>query len=89
MPAQQTSSNIIGLKNKYILIPVKSGLMIVDQKRAHERILFEKYLKNLSGKAKYIQQSLFPQVIELDARDHNLIMEYKEQIGEGGFDIQI
>jgi DNA mismatch repair protein MutL len=38
---------LLQIKNKYILSPVKSGLMIIDQKRAHERILYEKFLKTI------------------------------------------
>ncbi len=41
--------NLIQLKGKYILSPVRSGLMIIDQKRAHERILYEKYLRSLDS----------------------------------------
>ena len=79
---------IMQLKNKYILIPIKSGLMIVDQKRAHERILYENFMETLSGTSGISQQSLFPQVIELSAQDHNLLMEYLDEINHGGFDIR-
>ncbi len=80
--------NLIQLKGKYILSPVRSGLMIIDQKRAHERILYEKYLKILEGTIHVTQQTLFPQVIELNATDHTFLMEYIDVINQSGFDIR-
>ena len=56
------------LKNRYILTSVKSGLMVIDQKRAHERILYENYLLSLSMGPTSSQQELFPQSIELSPR---------------------
>jgi DNA mismatch repair protein MutL len=76
------------LKYKYILSPVKSGLMIIDQKRAHERILYEKYLKVLSGSAVVSQQTIFPQVIELSSDKYNLLLEFIDDINYSGFDIR-
>jgi DNA mismatch repair protein MutL len=87
-PVKSVTPNILQLKNKYILSPVKSGLLIIDQKRAHERILYEKYLKILSEKRRQTQQSLYPLVIELSGQEHNLIIENIEEINQGGFDIQ-
>lgn len=61
-------------KGKYIMTSVKSGLMIVDQYRAHVRVLYEKYLKQIEEKSGSSQRVLFPEVIQLSATD-NLIME--------------
>jgi DNA mismatch repair protein MutL len=80
--------SILQLKNKYILSAVKSGLLVIDQKRAHERILFEKYQKSFLDKRRQTQQSLYPLVIELSAQEHNLVVENIEEINQGGFDIQ-
>ena len=52
------SEKYFHFKNKYILTPVKSGLMIIDQKRAHERILFEKFLINLNSESIPTQKTL-------------------------------
>lgn len=82
------SPAIMQLKNKYILIPVKSGVMILDQKRAHERILYDNFMETLSGTSGISQQTLFPQIIELSVQDHNLLMEYLDEINHGGFDIR-
>jgi DNA mismatch repair protein MutL len=76
------------VKNKYILTPSKSGLLLIDQRRAHLRILFEQYLENIDKSANAVQKEIFPQVVELSPADHELIMEHSEAINQAGFDIQ-
>jgi len=66
------------LKGKYILTPVKSGLMLIDQKRAHERILFEQYQTQILHHSAASQQSLFPEVVELSPDDMALWLELRE-----------
>jgi len=83
-----TMQSFIQLKNKFILCPVKSGLMVIDQKRAHERILYEKYLRSMDGKFGVAQQNLFPQTIQLNASDHAVLLEIMEEICSLGFDIR-
>jgi DNA mismatch repair protein MutL len=62
--------------------------MVIDQKRAHERILYENYMKIFEGTIHVTQQTLFPQVIELNVADHALLMEYLNIINQTGFDIR-
>jgi len=81
-------SSLLQFKQKYILVAVKSGLIVVDQKRAHERILYERYLVGLEQKEVVAQQELFPQRIELDAADHVLLIEIFSDICSLGFDIR-
>ena len=83
----EISEKYFHFKNKYILTPVKSGLMIIDQKRAHERILFEKFLQGLTTESIVTQKTLYPRTIELDTKDHSLLMEIKEELQYLGFDI--
>jgi DNA mismatch repair protein MutL len=75
------------MKGKYILTSVKSGLMVIDQKRAHERILFEQYLISLSNNSGIMQQELFPVTVELSPADFTLILELKDELGTLGLDI--
>ncbi|HRW63288.1 MAG TPA: DNA mismatch repair protein MutL, partial [Bacteroidales bacterium] len=92
-PIQQTftdtsvSDKYFQFKGKYIMTPVKSGLMVIDQKRAHERILFEKFLHKLTGESLVTQKSLYPKTIELDAKDHALVIDIKEELKILGFDM--
>jgi len=84
---QILNNNIFQLKGRYILTSVKSGLLIIDQKRAHERILFEKYIKSIANNVPMTQKTLYPETIEMNAADHNLILEILEDICAIGFDI--
>ncbi|MCA1759273.1 MAG: DNA mismatch repair protein MutL, partial [Bacteroidales bacterium] len=79
---------ILQLKQKYILSPVKSGLMVIDQKRAHERILFEQFMEVLKSDSVASQQQLFPQTIELDAGDAELLKNILDDLLALGFDIR-
>ena len=56
-------------KGKYIMTAVKSGLMIIDQHRAHVRILFEEYLQQLKERTFHSQKVLFPEVLQLAVSD--------------------
>jgi DNA mismatch repair protein MutL len=81
------SEKYFHFKNHFILTPVKSGLMVIDQKRAHERILFERFLNSLSSQAVVTQKTLYPKTIELDAKDHALLLDLKDDLKNLGFDI--
>ncbi|MDR0661544.1 MAG: DNA mismatch repair endonuclease MutL [Prevotellaceae bacterium] len=78
----------IQLKGEYILTPVKSGLMIIDQRRAHQRILYEQLLENISHAEGISQIELFPQHIELAPADYILLNDILEDLQELGFDIR-
>jgi DNA mismatch repair protein MutL len=73
------------IKNKYFVCPVKSGLMLIDQKRAHERILFEKFLDCLSNDRAISQVDLFPVTARLNPADYFLLKEIEEELGMLGF----
>ncbi len=75
-------------KTRYILTPVKSGLMIVNQKRAHERILYEKLLIRAKSPAGIAQQQLYPVRIELDASGYSLVKDIMDELSALGFDIR-
>ncbi len=74
-------------KGKYIITSVKSGLMLIDQNRAHERILFEQYLSAIGNQKIASQQLLFPELIELSAEDALVIEEILDELAFVGFDI--
>ena len=86
IPAHSNKS--MQVKNKYILSPVKSGVMVIDQRRAHERILYERMLSALNKQQPLAQQSLFPETIALNAPDYQVILEMTEALGLFGFDIR-
>jgi len=83
----QAERKFFQIKNKYIVCPVKSGLMLIDQKRAHERILYEKYLDCLSKNRSVSQTELFPVDLELNPADIVTLKEIGEDLGILGFTI--
>jgi DNA mismatch repair protein MutL len=85
---QFSGKKTLQLKQKYILTPVKSGLMIIDQKRAHERILFEKFMDVLKSDSVASQQLLFPQTIELNPADSAILQNILPELLSLGFDIR-
>jgi DNA mismatch repair protein MutL len=78
----------VQIRNKYIACPVKSGMMFIDQKRAHERILFEKYLECLSGSLPGSQIELYPVTIEPDPADYFIFKEAADDLKQLGFSIE-
>lgn len=85
---EYTGKKVLQLKQKYILTPVKSGIMVIDQKRAHERILYEKFMEILKTESIVSQQELFPQKIELDTADSLLLKSILDDLLALGFDIR-
>lgn len=73
------------LHHRYILTQVKSGLLLVDQQAAHERVLYEKYLMTLKEKNGTAQQMLFPQTVTLNGPDFQLLTEIAEEVRNLGF----
>ena len=70
---------------RYIITQVKSGLVIIDQHVAHERILYEAALKAVTQGSWKPQQLLFPQVIELSAEDFSVLLEILPYLNKIGF----
>lgn len=79
------NQNIFQLSLSYIVTPMKSGLMIIDQQTAHERIFFEKYLQILENQAGSSQQLLFPETLDLNPSDFSLVKEMESEIKGVGF----
>lgn len=77
------------LHNRFIVKQVKSGMMLIDQQAAHERILFEKFIFQLKGRAAQSQQSLFPQVIQFSAADFALVLEMMQELEALGFRLEV
>lgn len=82
------SAKHLQIKNKYILSPVKSGLMVIDQRRAHERIIYEKMIQSLESHQPLAQQSLFPETVKLNAGDYQVCLDMMKDLEQWGFDIR-
>lgn len=85
---ENTAKHFIAqLANKYILTHIKSGLVIIDQNRAHQRILYERYIQSAALNNGNSQQLLFPLNVELSSSDFELVKELKSELNSLGFDI--
>ena len=74
-------------KGQYILVPVKSGLMWVHQRRAHIRVLFEKYRLQMNSEHAASQGLLFPERVELSVAEAVALESVQEELFSLGFDI--
>jgi len=79
------TSFIYQLHNKYILSQIKTGLMIIDQHVAHERILYEKALSLFEANMPFTQQLLFPIKIQFDLASYQILKELDPMITKLGF----
>lgn len=75
------------LHGKYILAQIKSGMVVIHQSRAHERILYETYLAALESHSTPSQQQLFPQTVKFSAQDAALVNELLPELQRAGVDI--
>ncbi|TAL63216.1 MAG: DNA mismatch repair endonuclease MutL [Bacteroidetes bacterium] len=82
-----TKTSAYQLHNKYILAHIKTGMIVIDQQAAHERILFENYLEMVENHTGVSQQQLFPQTLEFSASDTVILKELHEELQGLGFDI--
>lgn len=74
-------------KGKYIMTAVKSGLMIIDQHRAHVRMLFEKFQGILNSHQGTSQKVLFPEVFQLSASEQVVLKRVWDELTYLGFEI--
>lgn len=84
-----SSQQVLVFGGKYLLTILKSGLLLVDIRRARERILYERYLAFLSGEKTTIQQNLFPIDVELSEESYSLFNENKDLLERLGFKTEL
>ncbi len=74
-------------KGSYILTSVKSGLMIIDQQRAHVRILFDRYMKQIADKRNVSQRMLFPEMVHFSGSEIPVLESIMDDLKALGFDL--
>nr|WP_199001053.1 DNA mismatch repair endonuclease MutL [Flavobacterium sp. ASV13] len=82
---EQASQGTYQIHKKYIVSPIKSGMVIVDQQRAHQRILYEQFLLNMTVNQASSQQLLFPLNLFYSSGEMQLIEELKPSLETTGF----
>ena len=74
-------------KGRFILTSVKSGLMLIDQHRAHIRVLFERYMSQIRQKQGVSQGVLFPEIVQLPASEAAVLESILEDFSAVGFEL--
>ena len=78
-------ANCYQLHNKFLVGTIKSGMVIIDQNKAHQRILYEDLLKNITVKESVSQQLLFPLRFDFSKKEIHLLLQLKETLENTGF----
>ena len=73
--------------DRFILVPSDQGLMIIDQHRAHLRVLYDRFMADAAGHAAASQGLLFPEMFQLSASDAAMFAELKPRFAALGFDL--
>ncbi len=74
-------------KGRFILTSVKSGLMLIDQHRAHIRVLYDRYMSQIANKQGMAQRVLFPEAIQLPASEAAVLESIQDDLSAVGFEI--
>lgn len=85
--ALQRSSEHYQYRGAYILTSVSDGLMVTDQERAHERILYERYLREMDTRGSVSQKMLFPETVELNVAEMMIMPEIMPDMQSLGFEL--
>jgi DNA mismatch repair protein MutL len=76
---------VFQLSNKYLVNKIKSGLVIINQNRAHQRILYENFLKYITVQGNESQKLLYPVDIHMSIKEIAIIDNFKTQLNNSGF----
>ena len=87
LPLGDLQSVYLQLKGRYILSPAKSGLMVIDQHRAHVRILFDRYISRIHTGNMSSQTILFPEVLHLSGAQGVALQELLPEMEQMGFSL--
>ena len=87
LPAAEKSNQHLQLKGRFILTSVKSGLMLIDQHRAHVRVLFDRYIAQIRQRQGSSQRVLFPEMLQLSASESAMLQDIMDDLAAVGFDL--
>ena len=83
--SEQKAKKTFQLHNKYIINTIKSGMLVIDQNRAHERILYEEFLHKTTVNEAVSQQLLFPLQLKFSKSDNTILKNLKQTLETTGF----
>lgn len=82
---EQTEKSTFQVQKKYIVSTLKSGILVIDQHRAHTRVLYEELLKNITVSSAVSQQLLFPLRLQFNHHEIEMLKEIKDSLEQTGF----
>ena len=83
----ETSAQHYQYKGHYIMTSVKSGLMVIDQHRAHVRILYDRYLSQIASRQGVSQGMLFPDIVQFSASEIPVLQSIMDDLSYLGFEL--
>ncbi|MBP1614507.1 MAG: mismatch repair protein mutL [Bacteroidetes bacterium] len=83
----ERSAQHMQFKGRFILTSVKSGLMIIDQHRAHIRVLYDRYISQIAQRKGVSQGVLFPEILQIPASEATVLEHIMEDLSAVGFDL--
>lgn len=83
-----TANKSFQVHDSYIISPIKSGWIVIEQSAAHERILFERHMKTLEHKKTVSQTSLFPDTIQVAPKNAEILDQILDLLKYVGFNIE-
>ncbi|HCY80765.1 MAG TPA: DNA mismatch repair endonuclease MutL [Xanthomarina gelatinilytica] len=81
----ETKQTTFQIQNKYIISTIKSGMLVIDQHRAHQRVLYEDFLQHITVKESMSQQLLFPVQLHFSPQELEILRQVKEDLEHTGF----
>ncbi len=82
---EEAQSSTFQLNKKFIISTLKNGMLVIDQHRAHTRILYEELLKSITVSAAVSQQLLFPLILQFNVQEIELLKGIKDSLEQTGF----
>ncbi|MHA8074433.1 DNA mismatch repair endonuclease MutL [Aquirufa sp. HETE-40SA] len=83
--SSHTNFQVMQILNKFLVVTLSGGMLLIDQKKAYQRILFDQFSENLVKKNGVSQQLLFPQILRINPADAVLVEEILSDITDLGF----
>lgn len=87
IPDEAAPVGCMPLHNRYLVVTARSGLMIIDRRRAHVRVLFERFLASLRSSALVTQKLIFPEMLTLSPAQSSILSSAGDLLASLGFDI--
>ncbi len=83
----ETNTNLFQYKNKYLIAPLKSGLVLIDQRRAHIRVLFDEFIQKIQAHQGVSQGVLFPEIISFTPKEAVVLPFLLDDFAIMGFEL--